>query len=243
VRFLHGVALYWRQSRELLRDFPASANLADLARFYPSWYSHLDGRNTPLADEVPWLTFAAIRRLKHILLPNMRVFEYGSGGSTLFFARRAASVVTIEHDPQWGQKVATALVARRYANCELRLVPPVQASGNSMPDTSDPDAYASSDEAFRGFSFEAYARAIDEYPDGHFDLVCIDGRARPSCFKHSLPKVAIGGYIVWDNSERDNYWPALEIAAQHFRRSDFRGPVSGSGEFVQTSILQRLTSR
>jgi predicted O-methyltransferase YrrM len=240
---LHAAALYWRQCRELLHEFPASANLADLVRYFPSWYVSQDNQHTPLADELPWLTFAAIGRLKHILRPSMRVFEYGSGGSTLFFARRAASLITIEHDPAWGQKVAAALAARGYSNCELRVVLPVQVERDAMPDTSDPDTYASSDEASAGCSFEAYARTIDAYPDGHFDLVCIDGRARPSCSKHALPKVAMGGYIVWDNSERDNYQPALELAAEHFQRSDFRGPVSGYTGFVQTSILQRVTPR
>ncbi len=31
----------------------------------------------------------------------MRVFEYGSGNSTLFFAARTSQVTSVEHDPRW----------------------------------------------------------------------------------------------------------------------------------------------
>jgi predicted O-methyltransferase YrrM len=239
VRLYDRAVIYWEQCEELLRDFPASTNIVDLVWYYPSWYFNLDRKHTPMADELPWLTFAAIRRLNRILRPSMRIFEYGSGGSTLFFARRAASVTSIEHDPHWSEIVATSLQTHGYSNCELRLIQPCKTDGDFGGDPSDPGAYGTSDVSLSGFSFLNYASSIDTYPDGHFDLVCIDGRARPSCFKHALPKVTIGGYIVWDNSERETYQPALEAAAAHCRRSDYRGPISGHVGFVQTSILQR----
>lgn len=39
----------------------------------------------------------------------MRVFEWGSGGSTLWFAQRAASVVSIEHNLNWHDRVYESL--------------------------------------------------------------------------------------------------------------------------------------
>src|SRR5690606_37246496 len=48
---------------------------------------------SPLDLELPWLTIGAILHIKRFLNKNMRVFEYGSGGSTLFFSKRAKEVV------------------------------------------------------------------------------------------------------------------------------------------------------
>jgi hypothetical protein len=53
------------------------------------------------AGPVPWMTFPAIGFLESRLRADFRVFEYGAGYSTLWWARRVASVVTCEHDEQW----------------------------------------------------------------------------------------------------------------------------------------------
>ena len=50
-------------------------------------------------------------------------------------------------------------------------------------------------------SFQNYASAIDQFGAHSFDLVLVDGRSRPSCFKHAVPCVAPNGYIVLDNSD------------------------------------------
>src|SRR5208283_402812 len=53
-------------------------------------------KKTPLELGVPWFSQSAIDFLESYVKPSMRVFEYGSGGSTIFFARRAKSVDSIE---------------------------------------------------------------------------------------------------------------------------------------------------
>ena len=45
---------------------------------------------TPLDLEMPWFSYAAIEFLEKFLKPHMKVAEYVSGVSTIFFARRAA---------------------------------------------------------------------------------------------------------------------------------------------------------
>lgn len=52
-------------------------------------------------QQVPWLNYPAIDRLKAILLPESRVLEFGSGLSTLWLSQRCSLVVTIESDPYW----------------------------------------------------------------------------------------------------------------------------------------------
>lgn len=59
-------------------------------------------------DEIipyPWLHPAAVEYLENLLQPDWRVLEHGAGGSTLWLADRVVSVVTIEHDLGWSDKV------------------------------------------------------------------------------------------------------------------------------------------
>jgi hypothetical protein len=53
----------------------------------------------------PWLPYSAIRWLDNAVLPTMRVLEIGAGASTVFFAKRARSVVSVERDPVWRSRV------------------------------------------------------------------------------------------------------------------------------------------
>ncbi|MBI5865097.1 MAG: hypothetical protein HZB38_11440 [Planctomycetes bacterium] len=90
----------WRQSTRSLRAFLRHANhqlhptiaapgaLASL-RYYGAWKASLDGASA-LDDERPWITFAATRFLERAVRPGSRVFEWGSGGSTLFFRNLGA---------------------------------------------------------------------------------------------------------------------------------------------------------
>src|SRR5437870_895308 len=60
--------------------------------------------DTPLdadSEPRPWYTYPAIEYLKQIDFRRKAIFEYGCGHSTLFWATRAARVVSIEHNPAW----------------------------------------------------------------------------------------------------------------------------------------------
>jgi SAM-dependent methyltransferase len=53
----------------------------------------------------PWLTAEANSCLASFLQPDHRVLEFGAGGSTVFFARRAGKVCSVEGNPEWSSKV------------------------------------------------------------------------------------------------------------------------------------------
>jgi len=53
----------------------------------------------------PWLTAEAVGIVKQFLRPTDRCFEWGSGRSTLWLAKRTASVHSVEHDPVWHERV------------------------------------------------------------------------------------------------------------------------------------------
>jgi hypothetical protein len=68
---------------------------------------------------LPWYTYPAIEFLQARVRPEMVIFEYGCGNSTLWWAKRVAEVVSVEHDGEWYRRVA----ARVPPNVTHRHVP------------------------------------------------------------------------------------------------------------------------
>jgi predicted O-methyltransferase YrrM len=54
-------------------------------------------------------------------LADGEVFEFGSGGSTLFLAQRAVRLISVEHDADWAAAVRDEL-ARHLLQAEVRVV-------------------------------------------------------------------------------------------------------------------------
>jgi len=161
----------------------------------------------------PWLVFDAIDYIRPRMFKSMNVFEYGSGGSTLFWLNCGANVVSIEHDPQWSEHMRKRL--QSYKSIDYRLITPEEnESENQNKDRSDPDSY--------GSRFN-YVSQIDAFPDQYFDIVLIDGKARPSCIKHSVSKVKLGGMIILDNADRDYYLLKTEKFFEGFSKNEFFG--------------------
>jgi hypothetical protein len=50
---------------------------------------------------IPWMNYSMVAFLEERLQPDLSLFEYGCGNSTLFYASRVASVVAVERDPDW----------------------------------------------------------------------------------------------------------------------------------------------
>ncbi|HMW26715.1 MAG TPA: hypothetical protein PKC51_08750, partial [Ferruginibacter sp.] len=73
------------------------------------------GRNS-IADELPWLPFHAQAFLKDQLQPSFKVFEFGGGGSTLFFCKHAGEVVTVEDHEEWFSTLTQMVKTKNYPN-------------------------------------------------------------------------------------------------------------------------------
>ncbi len=170
-------------------------------------------KNSPLSNAVPWMPFLVIQHLNHVLKPTDRVLEFGSGGSTLFLARRVSTVVTIEHDPQWGALVQAALKRHNLTQVDFRVVPP--EAGHNPAATSAVAAY-------QGMNFTRYLQQIQDFADESFDVVIIDGRVRNQCVEAALPKLKPGGLLVLDNADRAKYAPSLQ-RLQHLPSTYFYG--------------------
>ena len=65
----------------------------------------VDAEERPL----PWWTYPIIDFLARRVRPDMRVFEFGSGNSTLWWASRVEHVTAVEHHPRWAVRMAQAV--------------------------------------------------------------------------------------------------------------------------------------
>jgi predicted O-methyltransferase YrrM len=194
-----------------------------------------------LAEAKPWMCFPAIEQLDRLLRADSTVFEYGSGGSTIYFAQRVREVVSIEHEPAWHQRVQAELNRRQLTNVRYELIEPAFDPDYARANIANPTAYVSDDDAYVGKTFKSYAQSIDRHPDGHFDLVVVDGRARPSCILHAINKVRPGGVLLLDQSERPYYLAeagALIDPAQ-WRSARYMAPLPYSLHFTEATFFTK----
>lgn len=71
----------------------------------------VDGNGNP----IPWVTYSFIDFIKGRINKQLAIFEYGSGNSTIFYAKHAGIVVSVEHDKTWYDIISKS----RPANSEI----------------------------------------------------------------------------------------------------------------------------
>lgn len=201
---------YLKEIFKLLLHRPSQFSPIVIYKSYGKWINSIKKKNSsPLSDEQPWMTFEAIAFLDKILNKTMTGFEYGCGGSTIFLAQRVKHLVSVDHHAEWFKLTSSVINSRKELSWQGNLVKCTPLPNFDLSKFNDPNAYISSDESTIGYSFADYVKFIDNYPDNYFDFAVVDGRARPSCMKHTMPKVKPGGYLILDNSDRDYYLTGL----------------------------------
>ena len=164
-----------------------------------------------IALDVPWWTYRAIDAVDQYLQahPNAAVFEFGSGASTVWLARRAGTVHSVEHDKDWFDLMQSRIAP--YPSITLTHVPADAVR-------CDDPLYHSQKEAYLGRSFQNYVKTIADTGQT-YDLIVIDGRARQACLHVAQTCLAKGGMIVFDNTKRTRYDAAIrksDFVATHF---------------------------
>ena len=127
----------------------------------------------------PWLTREAIDLLSRLLRITDVALEFGSGRSTLWFAKRLAKLTSVEDNAEWFQTVREMLRSERINNVDLVHCP------RDVPDVDGMKA--------------AYVGLLDRFPKESLDFVLIDGIYRNHCAMQSIAKVKPGGIIIIDN--------------------------------------------
>ncbi len=149
-----------------------------------------------IMDDMPWLQPGAIEVMEKFLAQrnDIRVFEWGAGGSTLFFSAHAKRVFSVEHDLKWLNSVADRLAYGETANVQLSWVSEFST---------------------------LYHKSI--FYEDFFDLILVDGVQRNECIGAAISCIEIGGMIVVDNTERaEEYAEGLSLL-KDWKRQDFVG--------------------
>jgi precorrin-6B methylase 2 len=148
-------------------------------------------------DYLPWMTYPAIEFLQRNLQKNHKVFEFGCGASTLFFAKKVANVFSIETNSRW-LEILKEKTSDSFNNIKITL----------MED---------------GFINNSYQNFLKNYQQ-EFDFVVIDSLKRYECAKNSIDALKKGGAIILDDSERKNYQKIFDFFAEkNFIKQDFLG--------------------
>ena len=138
-------------------------------------------KKLPIDMAMPWWSFLAVKRADE-LLGGKRVFEYGTGGSTLRFSRIAEKIVSVEDDAGWMEVVKDRLGKAHVSNVEIILCP---------FDFRNPV----------DFEHSNYIAAVG---GESWDVVIIDGqdrtfRERITCFKQVEPRMQPGSIVILDD--------------------------------------------
>ena len=212
-------------------------------KYFNRWRESLKKDSSSIKDQQPWITFQAIDFLKTHLNKQSKVFEFGGGGSTLFFLNQAKETITVEHDQQWYGTLSSIIAEKKLHGWTGKHIKPEPKPFVEVPDPSNPHHYSSNDKHSLRSNFYYYASAIDEYPVHYFDVVLVDGRSRPSCLLHSIPKLKINGYLILDNSDRHYYLKNLETSIKNNFAVIVDGycPTPYSLEFTKSTIWKKIS--
>jgi hypothetical protein len=144
---------------------------------------------------LPWYTYPMIQFLDYRDFSGKRVLELGAGQSTLWWAKRAASVVSIESNCEWHDRLANSLPV----NVELHYV-----SNDSR------DAYLA-----------GVAEVLAKQSDARYDVVILDDEYRADLVPFVLGVLAENGALICDDAESYGFFEATRDL--DVQRVDFFG--------------------
>lgn len=204
-KFLHKLfpksALKYRAYKRLVKD--------EKSYLYASgWMKSLENM-TPMntnGQPIPWMNYTIIQFLDERLDKKLKLFEFGSGYSTLYYANKVSSVVSVEYDLNWFNE----------------LQPKLPANAKIIFKENDSDG--------------EYCRAIHSL-DSLFDVIVVDGRDRVNCVLQSIKALTSEGVIILDDSHRERYQNAIELAKRHgFKVLNLSG-LKPTGRGVDTTTI------
>lgn len=182
----------------LSRSARALLQLAKNPRRAPSWALDRLLQRSPLELALPWISWPCIEFLEQLDLKNSRVFEFGGGGSTLYFLNRGCHVRTIENSNDWARKISAAAVGYE-SRLDLRVIEMPEHPGVSEAELA-----------------KNYIQEVSK--DGPWDLILVDGvdgnpSVRMQCLALARQCIRARGIVLLDDSWRSEYARAPEVMA------------------------------
>ena len=139
--------------------------------------------------DVAWLTPDANQILAGCLQKEDHGVEFGSGRSTVWFARRVAYLDSVEHQVDWHARVTEMLAEAGLENVQYHLH---RRDADDDPGNS------------------GYVRVADSFEDESLDFALVDGIYREYCAKAVLTKLKPGGMLIIDKVNL--YLPCASVA-------------------------------
>jgi len=146
----------------------------------------------------PWMKPEEIELIKNYLFTaDKTVLEWGSGGSTVAFSPFSKLWYSIEHNSQWFEKVKKE--TEDLKNVRLHYVPPEIISPKRPSKYEDWESYIE------------FPRILNK----KFDVILIDGRARPECAIEAKRHIKKDGVVIIHDFY-DKYRPHYKIVLEHY---------------------------
>ena len=133
-----------------------------------------------LNSDAPWLTADSISFLNSYLNKNLSGIEWGSGRSTKYLATRVKSLISVENDRYWYNKIKKEI--RMLKNVEYIFQEVLDSQKNSPKN-------------------HPYVDILKQVKDNSIDFALIDGKIRLTCIENVIKKIKPGGIIILDNAE------------------------------------------
>lgn len=177
---------------------------------YAGWYWQLRG--------LPAQSWRDIAIFKEVMSTvegqGLRVFEWGSGASTVYYPRFLTSLGrqfdwhAVDNSNEWRQrtreKIAKALLTERVQVHCSEFPAFWELPGYSYDHPKPPQVYANS----------ARVKEYVDWPknlDGRFDLMIVDGRFRRRCLQVAAEVVAPQGVVISHDAGRTHYHSSLDL--------------------------------
>jgi predicted O-methyltransferase YrrM len=163
-------------------------------------------------SDLPWLTRSANEILVSYLRSSDVGLEFGSGRSTLWFAKHVKHITSLESHEAWYGKVSSMLKEASQKNVTYIYAP------QSKNDTD-------------GVNSE-YVKAIDQIKTESVDFVLVDGIYRDYCAQKAIRTIRPGGALIIDNVN----WYLPSASASPSSRTSEQGPKGPIWKEVSLAI-------
>jgi len=160
-------------------------------------------------EPIPWMNYNMVSFLEQRLTKNLSLFEYGSGNSTLFFAKRVKDVVSVENNKKW------------YEYCSDKQPENVKL------------IFCESDE-----NGEYAKTIINQEKKFDVVIVDGEDRVNCMIIARDFLTPS-GVIILDDTQGSTNNAGIVNLLEHGFRRLDFEGVKAGGVRFYQSTILYR----
>lgn len=166
------------------------------------WFNFILRSDKAIDHCLPWMPWRIIDFLDKNVTPDMKVLEWGAGGSTLFFLKKGCWVKSIENNEKWKEWVEKKAAGLSLdSRLELKFFPAKRQDQASL---------------------RPYIRCVND--GGPWDIIVVDGipEVRVECIREAITHIKPTGMLILD----DAYWPQfvdVPTILQNWKRVKFRG--------------------